>query len=190
MFQDIYVATFATYFHDIDDPRVDRTKFHLLHDILVIAICAIICGADGPTAIAQYALDKQDWLKTFLQLPNGVPSHDTIGRVIAQIDPQQFPPDLPRRIVGEEVDPGDNCVGGNDETPVDRTVDQRGVVAEFERARPGQGSKIAPDPLEFAKRLFGRIFCHEAYNSAARQVRARASRTPFASPGSFPMKNA
>ena len=90
MFQDIYVATFSTYFHDIDDPRVDRTKFHLLHDILVIAICAVICGADGPTAIAQYALDKQDWLKTFLQLPNGVPSHDTIGRVIAQIDPQQF----------------------------------------------------------------------------------------------------
>ena len=90
MFQDMYVTTFSTHFHDIDDPRVERTKFHLLHDILVIAICAVICGADGPSAIEQYALAKQNWLKTFLSLPNGIPSHDTIGRVMAQIDPQQF----------------------------------------------------------------------------------------------------
>ncbi len=90
MFQDVYVATFATHFHDIDDPRIDRTKFHLLHDILVLAICAVICGADGPTAIEHYALAKQDWLQTWLKLPNGIPSHDTIGRVLAQIDPHQF----------------------------------------------------------------------------------------------------
>ena len=90
MLQDVYVATFATCFDDIDDPRMDRTKFHLLQDILVIALCAIICGAEGPTAIAEYAQDKHEWLKTFLSLPNGLPSHDTIGRLIALIDPQQF----------------------------------------------------------------------------------------------------
>jgi predicted transposase YbfD/YdcC len=90
VFQDMYVTTFSTHFHDIDDQRIERTKFHLLHDILVIAICAVICGADGPSAIEQYALAKQDWLNTFLKLPNGIPSHDTIGRVMAQIDPQQF----------------------------------------------------------------------------------------------------
>lgn len=90
MFQDIYITTFSTHFHDIDDQRIERTKFHLLHDILVISICAVICGADGPSAIEQYALAKQDWLNTFLKLPNGIPSHDTIGRVMAQIDPQQF----------------------------------------------------------------------------------------------------
>jgi len=90
VFQDMYVTTFSTHFHDIEDQRIERTKFHLLHDILVIAICAVICGADGPSAIEQYALAKQNWLKTFLKLPNGIPSHDTIGRVIAQIDPQQF----------------------------------------------------------------------------------------------------
>ena len=90
MLQDVYVATLATCFHDIDDPRMDRTKFHLLQDILVIAICAVICGAEGPTAIEEYARDKQDWLKTFLTLPNDIPSHDTIGRVIALIDPRQF----------------------------------------------------------------------------------------------------
>ena len=90
MFQNMYAATFSSHFHDIDDQRIERTKFHLLHDILVIAICAVICGADGPSAIEQYALAKQDWLNTFLKLPNGIPSHDTIGRVLAQIDPQQF----------------------------------------------------------------------------------------------------
>jgi predicted transposase YbfD/YdcC len=90
VFQDMYVTTFSTHFHDIDDQRIERTKFHLLHDILVISICAVICGADGPSAIEQYALAKQDWLNTFLKLPNGIPSHDTIGRVMAQIDPQQF----------------------------------------------------------------------------------------------------
>jgi len=90
VFQNVYVATFSSHFHDIQDKRIERTKFHLLHDILVIAICAVICGADGPSAIEQYALAKQDWLNTFLKLPNGIPSHDTIGRVMAQIDPQQF----------------------------------------------------------------------------------------------------
>ena len=90
MLQDVYVATLVTCFHDIDDPRMDRTKFHLLQDILVIAICAVICGAEGPTAIEEYARDKQDWLKTFLTLSNDIPSHDTIGRVIALIDPRQF----------------------------------------------------------------------------------------------------
>ncbi len=90
MFQDVYAATFSSHFHDIDDQRIERTQFHLLHDIRIIAICAVICGADGPSAIEQYALAKQDWLNTVLKLPNGIPSHDTIGRVMAQIDPQQF----------------------------------------------------------------------------------------------------
>lgn len=90
MLQDVYIAALTTCFHDIDDPRMDRTKFHLLQDILVIAICAVICGAEGPTAIAEYAHDKRDWLRTFLTLPNDIPSHDTIGRVIALLDPQQF----------------------------------------------------------------------------------------------------
>src|SRR6266536_2591003 len=86
MFQDIYATTFYTHFHDIDDQRIERTKFHLLHDILVIAICAVICGADGPSAIEQYALAKQDWLKTFLKLLIDIPATDTIGRLLAQVD--------------------------------------------------------------------------------------------------------
>ena len=62
----------------------------MLIDILVIAICAVICGADDWVAVAAFGRAKQGWFKTFLRLPNGIPSHDTFGRVFARLDPQQF----------------------------------------------------------------------------------------------------
>jgi predicted transposase YbfD/YdcC len=61
-----------------------------LLDIVSLTICAVICGADGPSDIEEYGHEKYEWLKTFLALPNGIPSHDTIGRVLARIDPHQF----------------------------------------------------------------------------------------------------
>jgi len=87
---DIPVSTIAKYFEKLDDPRIDRTKLHLLSDILVIAICAIICDADGWVDVENYGTSKYAWLTTFLALPNGIPSHDTFGRVFAHIDPIQF----------------------------------------------------------------------------------------------------
>jgi len=74
----------------MSDPRIDRTKRHNLIDILTIAICAVICGADSWVAIELYGCTKYEWLKTFLELPNGIPSHDTFARVFAQLNPQQF----------------------------------------------------------------------------------------------------
>ncbi|MBC1295095.1 ISAs1 family transposase, partial [Nostoc sp. UCD122] len=74
----------------MEDPRIDRTKRHNLMDIITIAVCAVICGADGWVAIETYGCAKYEWLKTFLDLPNGIPSHDTFARVFAQINPQQF----------------------------------------------------------------------------------------------------
>lgn len=74
----------------LEDPRMERTRAHRLDDILAIAILAVICGAQGPTHIADFARQKHDWLKTFLHLPNGVPSHDTFGRVLAMLDPDAF----------------------------------------------------------------------------------------------------
>jgi len=79
-----------THFADLKDPRLDRTRLHNLMDILVIAICATIAGADGWLDIANYATDKQEWLKTFLSLPNGIPSHDTFRRVFCLLDPAAF----------------------------------------------------------------------------------------------------
>ena len=77
-------------FSQLKDPRVDRTKQHKLIDVIAIAICAVICGANGWTDVAMFGRSKQSWLKTFLELPNGIPSHDTFGRVFAMLDAEQF----------------------------------------------------------------------------------------------------
>ncbi|MFH7028219.1 MAG: ISAs1 family transposase [Heteroscytonema crispum UTEX LB 1556] len=82
--------TIADHFAEIEDPRIERTKQHKLIDIITIGICAVICGADTWVAIETYGQAKQEWLKQFLELPNGIPSHDTFARVFARIDPQQF----------------------------------------------------------------------------------------------------
>lgn len=84
------VAKIKDHFSDLEDPRVNRTKKHKLIDIITIAICAVICGADGWVDIENYGNAKLDWLKQFLELPNGIPSHDTFGRVFAHLDPEQF----------------------------------------------------------------------------------------------------
>lgn len=78
------------YFATIDEPRIDRTKDHTLLDIIIIAICAVICGADGWVDVEEFGKSKRAWLETFLELPNGIPSHDTFGRVFARINPEQF----------------------------------------------------------------------------------------------------
>lgn len=78
------------HFSKIPDPRKDRTKDHKLIDIIVIAICAVICGAEGWTDIENFGNSKMPWLQTMLELPNGIPSHDTFGRVFSMLDAQQF----------------------------------------------------------------------------------------------------
>ena len=78
------------HFATLTDPRIDHTKRHQLLDILTIALCAIICGADEWVAMEAYGNAKREWFDTFLTLPNGIPSHDTFGRVFAALDPDQF----------------------------------------------------------------------------------------------------
>jgi predicted transposase YbfD/YdcC len=77
-------------FAAVEDPRVERTKRHKLIDILVIALCGVICGAEGWVEIEEFGKAREAWFKTFLEVPNGIPSHDTFGRVFALIDPSQF----------------------------------------------------------------------------------------------------
>lgn len=79
-----------TIFAQVEDPRIERTKLHRLRDIIIIAICGVICGADGWVGIEEFGKAKQDWLTELLDLSNGIPSHDTFGRVFALIDPKQF----------------------------------------------------------------------------------------------------
>lgn len=77
-------------FASVPDPRIARTRAHELLDMIVMAVCAVICGADGWTDIETFGKAKRKWLKRLLKLPNGIPSHDTFGRVFARLDPVAF----------------------------------------------------------------------------------------------------
>lgn len=79
-----------TLFAQVEDPRVERTKLHRLRDIIILAICGVICGAEGWVEIEEFAKAKEAFFTELLGLPNGIPSHDTFGRVFALIDPKQF----------------------------------------------------------------------------------------------------
>ncbi len=83
-------ATIMEHFAPLEDPRVERTKAHDLLNMLTIAICAVICGADGWTSVETFGKAKLTWFETFLDVPNGIPSHDTFGRVFARVDPETF----------------------------------------------------------------------------------------------------
>jgi predicted transposase YbfD/YdcC len=78
------------HFAALDDPRVERTKRHGLLGIVAVALCAVVCGADTWVEVEQFGRAKEGWLRSFLALPNGIPSHDTFGRVFAALDPAQF----------------------------------------------------------------------------------------------------
>ena len=78
------------YFAELRDPRVERNREHLLEEILLIAIAAVLSGAESWNDIADYGEDKHEWLKRFLTLPSGIPSHDTFNRVFAALDPEEM----------------------------------------------------------------------------------------------------
>jgi len=83
------VATIIKHFSGLEEPRCDN-KRHLLLDIIVIAICAAICGANSWTDVELFGHAKHEWFKGFLELPHGIPSHDTFGRVFALLDAERF----------------------------------------------------------------------------------------------------
>ena len=83
-------ASIVEHFRTLEDPRIERTKKHLLLDILVIALCTLLTGGEGFQDMALFGKSKQAWLQTFLALPHGIPAHDTFGRVFARLKPQRF----------------------------------------------------------------------------------------------------
>lgn len=85
-----------TFFEEIPDFRLNRRKLHLLPDILMLSLCAVISGANDFEEIEEYGKQKEAFLRTFLKLPNGIPSHDTINRVFNRLDPAKFSESLYR----------------------------------------------------------------------------------------------
>ena len=77
------------YFSELRDPRVERNREHLLEEILPMGIAAVLSGAESWNDIANYGDDKREWLRTFLTLPSGIPSHDTFNRVFQALDPSR-----------------------------------------------------------------------------------------------------
>lgn len=84
------LETLPEHFSALEDPRADGGKRHLLLDIVTIAVAAVVCGADSWVEVELFGRTKQEWLATFLELPHGIPSHDTFGRVFERLDPSQF----------------------------------------------------------------------------------------------------
>ena len=103
------------YFADLPDPRREtRNKLHKLQDILMIVLCAVLSGVEDWVGMADFAEEKEDWLRGFLDLPNGIPSHDTLSDVLGRIDPVAFRAAFPAwataalpDLAGEQV-----CVDG------------------------------------------------------------------------------
>jgi predicted transposase YbfD/YdcC len=82
--------TIQHHFRKLKDPRINRHKRHLLLDVIVIALCAVLCGAKDWQQIEAFGKQRLDWLRGFLKLPNGIPSHDTLERVFDRVDPRAF----------------------------------------------------------------------------------------------------
>src|SRR5258707_8003262 len=86
----VAVGSIGSYFESLADPRHTRNRRHQLLDIVVIAVCGVVCGCDGPTAIRRWAVARAEWLKGFLELPNGIPSRDCIRNLLMAVQPEAF----------------------------------------------------------------------------------------------------
>jgi predicted transposase YbfD/YdcC len=86
----VNVESIGSYFESLSDPRHTRNRKHLLVDIVVIAVCGMVAGCDGPTAIHRWAANRHDWLKQSLALPHGIPSRDCIRRLLMALKPEAF----------------------------------------------------------------------------------------------------
>ena len=83
-------ASFAQHFLDLQDPRVERTRRHPLINIVFMAVCGVLSGANSIAGIHEFAIDRRGWLSRYLDLSHGIPSEDTLGRVLARLDPGVF----------------------------------------------------------------------------------------------------
>jgi hypothetical protein len=149
------------HFHQLEDPRIARSKRHSLHDILIVSICALLCGAEGFVDMEEFGKAQREWLGQLLELPNGIPSHDTFGRVFALLDPEQFAEafsawtqSLRRALPGEVVALDGKTLrrsGGGSRSPVHLVsawaADNRLVLGQLRTAQKSNEITAVPELL-------------------------------------------
>jgi predicted transposase YbfD/YdcC len=113
------VVSIRDFFKDLEDPRSTINRRHLLIDVIVICVLAVIAGADGPKAIGIWASSNADWLKRYLKLPAGIPSHDTIGRLLAALKPQAFQSCFQKWIANMEAIDGEDLDDSQEHIAID-----------------------------------------------------------------------
>ncbi|MSP71150.1 MAG: ISAs1 family transposase [Myxococcales bacterium] len=108
------VIVITSCFEDMPDPRVERTRLHPLPDIILLTLVGMLAGADDWVHIELFGQANEAWLKTFLELPHGIPSHDTLGRVFRLLDPTEPSARLGRWLdaLHERVDDDHVCIDG------------------------------------------------------------------------------
>ncbi len=129
---------FTAHFSEVDDPRINRSRIHELLDILFVCVAGTIAGCDGPSDIEEFAKTQLQWCRKFVRLKNGAPSHDTIGRVISLIKPDQFQKAFLAWITALVENDGDSA--DNDQPP-------RFVPIDGKTLRGSGGSKSRANPL-------------------------------------------
>jgi predicted transposase YbfD/YdcC len=135
------------YFRDVPDPRAHNV-IHKLHDILVLAVCGVICGADGWAEVEEFGNSKLAWFRTFLELPNGIPSHDTFGRVFARLDPEAFERRFTAWVASVAVASGGRLVA----------IDGKAIRRSFEHAWDKSGMAHLVSAFVDANRMvFGQV---------------------------------
>jgi hypothetical protein len=125
------VVSILDYFKDLEDPRSPINRKHLLGDLIVIAILAVIAGAEGPKAIGLWAMSHAEWLRQHLEVPNGIPSHDTFGRLLASLKPSAFQACFEQWIAGLR---GGDAVGDDVEREV-VAIDGKALRRSHDRRR-------------------------------------------------------
>jgi len=120
--------SFFDHFAALQDPRVERTKYHPLRNIVFIAVCALLSGANDFVGMEKFGKSKQAWLARFLDLSNGIPSHDTFGRVIGVLEPGQFVACFQHWVDAfADTEPGRHIAidGKTNRASLDRTLEQK-----------------------------------------------------------------
>src|SRR5262249_7282417 len=139
-------TSIEAYFGELTDPRVARTRVHRLGDVVTIALCAVVCGANDWVAVETFGRAKEAWLRTFLPLPGGIPSHDTFGRVFARLDPTEFQHCFLAWVqaVGGELPPHVVAVEGQACPPLGQSGARRAPAAPAQRLGHGQWAGARP----------------------------------------------